>query len=283
MADTLSFHAASHHSDAELAALFNRGYAGYYAPVTLDAAAFRGMVDANQIDLDASRIGERGDEPVAFAMLGIRGARGWIGGMGVAPEARGRGFGRAAMEAVLESARARSLEHVDLEVLEQNTPAARIYEALGFRDWRKVEVFARAPAPLPPETDPAAEVVSLGVRECLDRHARYHPERPPWQRDLPALEHWADRLHALGVRDGTEIGGWVLYRPDGARLNLADLALAARRPAALLVATLRALIGAHPDSTLTLVNLPADDPAGNCLLALGATVKFRQREMTLAL
>jgi ribosomal protein S18 acetylase RimI-like enzyme len=283
MVDTLSFHAASHHSDATLAALFNRGYAGYYAPVTLDAAAFRGMVDANQIDLDASYVGTRGEEPVAFAMLGIRGQRGWIGGMGVVPEARGHGFGRAAMEAALDSARQRGLQHVDLEVLEQNTPAYRIYEALEFRDRRKVEVFARAPAPLPPETGPAAEVVSLAVRECLDRHTALHAERAPWQRDLPALEHWADRLHALGVREGADLGCWVLYRPDGARLNLADLALAAGRPGALLIATLRALIGAHPESTLTLVNLPADDPVGNCLRALGASVKFRQREMTLAL
>src|SRR5260221_10392168 len=154
MADPLSFEPASRHSDQALAALFNLGYAGYYAPITLDAAAFRTMVDANQIDRGASRVGARGGEPVAFAMLGVRDTRGWIGGMGVAPEARGRGYGRAMMEAVLDAARALGLKGVDLEVLEQNAPASRIYEALGFRDRRWVDVLVRAPGPLPPGPGP---------------------------------------------------------------------------------------------------------------------------------
>ena len=283
MPEPLSFHAASRHSDEALAALFNRGYAGYYTPITLDAADFRTMVDANQIDLSASRIGSLTGEPVAFAMLGIRAARGWIGGMGVVSEARGRGFGRAAMEAVLDVARAQGLQSVDLEVLEQNLPAYRIYEALGFRDRRWVEVLVRAPAPLPPAPAPAAEVVSLSVRDCLALHEAFHPERSPWQRDRAALEYWSDRLAALGVRDASGIACWVLYRPIGPKLNIADLAPAPGRPPSWLEATLRALIGAHAESTLALVNLPADDPVGNTLRSLGASVTFRQREMTLAL
>ena len=283
MPEPLSFHAASRHSDEALAALFNRGYAGYYTPITLDAAAFRAMVDANQIDPSASRIGALAGEPVAFAMLGIRGARGWIGGMGVVPEARGRGFGRAAMEAALDAARAHGLQSVDLEVLEQNLPAYHIYEALGFRDRRWLEVLVRAPAPLPPAPGPAAEVVSVPVRDCLALHEALHPERSPWQRDRAALEYWADRLAALGVREASGIACWVLYRPIGPRLNIADLALAAGRPRSWLEATLRALIGAHAESTLTLVNLPADDPVRDTLRTLGATVTLRQCEMTLAL
>ena len=283
MADPLSFEPASRHSDQALAALFNRGYAGYYAPITLDAAAFRTMVDANQIDRGASRIGARGGEPVAFAMLGVRDTRGWIGGMGVAPEARGRGYGRAMMEAVLDAARGLGLEGVDLEVLEQNAPASRIYEALGFRDRRWVDVLVRAPGPLPPGPGPTAEVVALPVQECLALHHAFHPVRPPWQRDRPALEHWADRLSAVGVRDRGGIVGWVLYRLAGDRLNLADLALAPGRSGDVLEAALRSLIGEHPETTLTLVNLPADDQVGNALRMLGAMAKFRQREMTLAL
>ena len=73
-------------SDDQLAALFNRGYSDYYVPITLDAAAFRGLVTANDIDLAASRVGGRDGAPVAFAMLAMRGRRGWIGGVGVVPK-----------------------------------------------------------------------------------------------------------------------------------------------------------------------------------------------------
>lgn len=281
--NALSFHPADRLSDDQLAALFNRGYSGYYVPVTLDAAAFRGMVSANDIDLAASRLGERDGAPVAFAMLAMRGRRGWIGGMGVVPEARGRGDGHAIMDAVLESARARGLAAVDLEVLEQNQPAARIYEALGFRDRRWLDVWSREPAPLPPATGPLPAVVTAPAGECLARHARFHPRPAPWQRDLGSLEHWADRLEARAVRGRRGLVAWVLYRADGRRLNLADVAARGRSAPAALEATLRDVLSAHPESTLTLINLPADDPASDCLRGLGAVVRLRQREMTLAL
>ena len=279
----LSFRPASELSDPEMGALFTRGYQGYYTPIALDGAAFRSMVDTNDIDPSASRVGWMGSEPVAFAMLGVRGARGWIGGMGVVPEARGQGFGRAVMEAVLDVARARPLASVDLEVLEQNQPAARIYEALGFADRRWVDVLVRPPAPLPPAPGPARTVLELQVAECLELHAEAHSGRPPWQRDLPSLVHWAPRLRALGERDGDRPVAWVIYRVDGSRLNLADVARVVGASPARLEDALRSLIAAHPECTLTLVNLPADDPAGNTLRRLGATAKFRQREMTLAL
>lgn len=279
----LSFRTARELSDQEMGALFTRGYEGYFTPIVLDAAAFRSMVTTNDIDPSASRVGWMGGEPVAFAMLGVREARGWIGGMGVVPEARGQAFGRAAMEAVLEAARALSLTSVDLEVLEQNQPAARIYEALGFTDRRWVDVLVRAPAPLPPASGPPCPTVDLAVAECLACHAGVHGARPPWQRDLPSLVHWAPRLRAIGVRDGDRLAAWVIYRVDGLRLNLADVALAAGAPPERLEGTLRALLAAHPECTLTLVNLPADDPAGDTLRRLGAAARFRQREMTLAL
>jgi len=279
----LTFHSAERLADDQLAHLFNRGYTGYYVPVTLDATAFRAMVTANDIDLGASRVGERDGAPVAFAMLAIRGRRGWIGGMGVVPEARGQGGGRAIMEAVLESARARGLATVDLEVLEQNQPAARIYEALGFRDRRWLDVWSREAAPLPSTSGPLPAVEPMPVAECLARHARFHRRPAPWQRDLGSLQHWADRLEACAVRDRRGWVAWTLFRADGRLLNLADLAARARAAPAALEATLRDALSAHPESTLTLINLPADDPASNCLRGLGAVVKLRQREMTRAL
>ena len=283
MPETLSFHPAARHSDARLAALFTAGYVGYYTSITLDAGGFRGMVTTGDIDLASSRVGALADEPVAFALLGVRGRRGWIGGMGVEATARGRGYGRAAMEAVIEAARGRGLKDVDLEVLEQNEPASRIYEALGFRDRRRLDVLVREPAPPAAGSAPDAAIEPLSVRECLDLYPAFHAERGPWQRDLPSLEHWAPRLEGAGVRDALGIACWVLYRRHGKRLNIADVALAKGRAPGPLAATLRTLIAAQPDSTLTLINLPADDPCGEILRDLGATAKFRQREMTLKL
>ena len=57
--------------------------------------------------------------------------RGEIWGVYVAPEARGKGFGRRLMEHVLDHARGRVLQ-VHLSVTTTNTPAVALYEHLGF-------------------------------------------------------------------------------------------------------------------------------------------------------
>ncbi len=266
-----------------LATLFNRGYEGYYVPIHLDAEAFALYAAAWDLDLSATRVAVAGGQPIGFALLGVRGRRGWVGGMGVVPEWRGRGLGRAAMEAVLAEARAIRLSVVDLEVLEQNNWAARIYDGLGFRATRDLDVWAR-PAEAPAIASVASPAVSaIPVDEALAAHAALHPQRAPWQRDLPSLTRQAERLSALGVRGAGGISALALFHPSPR--GLAVLALAARpdAPSGSHAALLAALLAPHPGVGATLANLPVGDPAAAALAAAGFTVRLRQREMTLAL
>jgi RimJ/RimL family protein N-acetyltransferase len=53
-------------------------------------------------------------------------------GIGMLPEARGRGLGRRLVTAALDAARARGMERVELEVFASNTRAVALYESLGF-------------------------------------------------------------------------------------------------------------------------------------------------------
>jgi ribosomal protein S18 acetylase RimI-like enzyme len=50
----------------------------------------------------------------------------------VAPPARGRGLGRALMQAAIELARGRGADHMDLGTGEQDVAARALYESLGF-------------------------------------------------------------------------------------------------------------------------------------------------------
>ncbi len=266
-----------------LATLFNRGYEGYFVPIQLDAEAFAVYAAAWDLDLAATRVALAGGQPVAFALLGVRGRRGWVGGMGVVPELRGRGLGRAAMDAVMAEARARGLAAVGLEVLEQNTWAARIYEGMGFRDTRALEVWSR-PADAPPlAAEPAPQVAPVPVDEALAAHAALHPQRPPWQREQRSLARQSDRLAALAVRRAGSIGALAIFHGSPQRVSLLALAARPDAPAGALPALLAALTAAHPGATVTLANLPAGDPAGAALAAAGFTVRLRQREMTRAL
>ena len=115
-----------------LAALFTAGYEGYWFPITVDAPAFARMIGTTDVDLRLSRVAIDDGEPVAIALVARRDTEGWIGGMGVVAPHRRKGIGEATLVAALDAARAAGIERVRLEVLEQNEPARRLYERLGF-------------------------------------------------------------------------------------------------------------------------------------------------------
>src|SRR5437868_13626591 len=102
------------------AELCNLACSDYATPSHFDAPALEAFERACDLDLDGSRVLVENDEPVGFAMLGIRGPRGWVGGMAVVPAARRRGHAAHLMEALLDESRRRGLLALGLEVLTDN-------------------------------------------------------------------------------------------------------------------------------------------------------------------
>jgi ribosomal protein S18 acetylase RimI-like enzyme len=116
-------------------------------------AAF-GSTYENEVDTPLQQIvtqlaGGAGGEDVVFGALdddgvlvGVAGMRrgttlktqhrGGVWGMYVAPEARGRGVGRALVSAIIEHARSLGMERLVLGVETTNQPARALYHALGF-------------------------------------------------------------------------------------------------------------------------------------------------------
>ena len=76
----ITIESASTLSIEDLSALVTRCYHGYYVPVSFDAATYARMISAWDLDLKRSRVLVADGTPVAVTMLGVRGARGWIGG-----------------------------------------------------------------------------------------------------------------------------------------------------------------------------------------------------------
>lgn len=279
------FAPASELEAAALAELFNRGYAGYFTPVALTADAMHAMVAAHGVDLARSRIARVDGTAEGIVLLAVRGDRGWIGGMGVARKARGRGLGRELMGEALASAREAGLASVALEVIEENRWAIEIYRDAGFEDMRQLEVWVRPAVPLAetlesepgsplPAAAPIAPEVWLGTLTARENSAR------PWQRE-PAGFSDLPGLAAYGTGSPPDAG--TLIRVDGARAAILDLSAAPSAPPRALESALRAAIAAHPDATFMLLNLDAADPGREALAALGFEVRFRQREMHLRL
>ena len=234
---------------AELAALFSAGYEGYYVPLHVDEAALTFMVDAWDIDLGRSWVALRGEEQIGVTMLGVRGDRGWIGGLGVVVGERRSGVGRALMEAVLAHAPA----DVSLEVIEQNEPAIRLYESLGFERTRILEVWSLTEEP-PAATARTVEPRPLGQAGL------------PWQRADASLPPAYERLEVDG--------GAALIRVNGPRVSVLQLEAQHEGAAEELLATARAR-----GESLHYVNVPEGDPASAALEALGGNLDLRQFEL----
>jgi GNAT superfamily N-acetyltransferase len=224
---------------AELAQTFTAGYEGYAVPMTIDEAALASIVEAWDIDLARSRVAVEDGERLGLANLGVRGDRGWIGGIGVVPAARRRGVGRLLMEAVL----AEAPPVVTLEVIEQNEGAIRLYESLGFERTRILEVWSLPDPPL---------VEAAGVRP-----APLGQTGLPWQRADEALPAEYERIEVDG--------GAMLFRGKSVlQLAAPDAAVAARL--------------LSRGTPLQFVNVPEGDPASTALAALGGSLDLRQFE-----
>jgi GNAT superfamily N-acetyltransferase len=266
VSDPLRLEPASTIPLERLAQLFTAAYEGYAIPVHFDVDGVERLVETNDVDLEAGRIAVAGADPVGLCMLGIRGDEGWIGGMGVTVSHRRRGIGEALMHAVLDEAHARGIARVRLEVLAENDAARLLYEKLGFRRLRAVDVWTLA-----------ADVTSSDSRHIPveEAHAfvrRHRTAEEPWQRSDGTLTH-LDGLEAIAVD-----GGSAVYRVAGSRVLLLQAAAIDERAAAALVAALRAR-----GESLVVVNLPDDDLCAAALAGHGGRVDVRQHEMALEL
>jgi GNAT superfamily N-acetyltransferase len=255
-----------------LTALFNAGYSDYVVPLRLDRNALEFTLAVCDVDLGASRVALENGEPAAFAFLGLRGDEGWIGGMGTAPPHRRRGLGEAALREVLDEARNRGAASVRLEVIEQNQPARKLYEKLGFRHERDLGVWTLGTAP--PRVTNAQEASFDDAHAWIEAN-RAQPE--PWQRADETVAHLRERgVQIEGMtfeRDG-EIAGALLYQHGQGVPSATQLAARDEQAAAHLLTALAAL-----GDGLRLVNLPAGEPAEAALTLLRARCDLLQHEL----
>jgi ribosomal protein S18 acetylase RimI-like enzyme len=63
--------------------------------------------------------------------------------LGVVPAARGRGFGRALLSSTIDQVRESGRDAIEIAVDCENTPAIRLYDALGFEEQRRFAVHLR--------------------------------------------------------------------------------------------------------------------------------------------
>jgi ribosomal protein S18 acetylase RimI-like enzyme len=297
MVQTLGLRPASDFSRDALAGAFTAAYAGYFLPVTMTAGTLETHITTNDIALDRSFVAQAPDGALeGIALLSVRGARGWVGGVGVAPAWRGKGWGAALMRALIEEARALGLHSVQLEVLEQNTVARHLYERLGFVTTRRLDIFTGPLTELPAAApgDGSATAVPVPIADALAAYAALDRVTPPWQREPATLSQLAARntaIQAIAITREAAVHATLIYaaaRDSGPTpsLTLYDLASRGtttdeRREHGLTL--FQHAFDGQLEAIVRAVNIPPGDPLGELLRELGCPVVMSQLELLLDL
>jgi GNAT superfamily N-acetyltransferase len=243
-------------------------FAEYLVPISFAEPVYAIHVTANDVDAGSSPIWyDRAGGVVAAALLGVRGARGWIGGFGIVPARRGQGLGTALLAEIIERARALAIASIALEVLVENAPARRTYEGGGFACSRRLVTFTgeatrllsrRAEAPY---ADPASFI------DLPDETA------PCWQREAASLRRQTN-LHAVG-----DARAHCVFRHNGERAQLLKIRASSDEGFASLCTS---VVGQTGVTRLELFNEPEASATAAAARALGWSVIHEMDEMVTA-
>lgn len=277
----ITLHPVSDLERREIIRALNRAYADYYVPIQLTEASFRDLVQRESVLLDVSQAAIDEGEVVGIGMLGMRGDRGWIGGMGVIPAYRRQGIARRILHRLIDEANGRGLRTLQLEVIAINQGAYALYRDMGFETVRTLHVLRSGGTPSAAPTAPLALTFRTErAAGLLERVMEFPAPRRPWQRELTALA--AQPLHAMTARSraGNELQAVCLYRDDSTHKDIVDLvATSLEAGRALAVHMLRS---GH-FSRMSFLNVADDDPLLPMLPEAGFREALAQYEMLLNL
>lgn len=259
---------------------FNDGYTGYQLPVQVDELELRHHIQQYDIDLNLSCVATQADRVTGVGLLAVRDQRGWVGGLGVHPDYRRQGVGRELMHALIEQSRALGLSAIQLEVLEKNDAAHRLYWNIGFADGRKLHVLSYEPSPQ--LASATAVIASCSVQQALQLHQAYHKLTTPWQRGYESLKKADTSAQAWIIPGSPRPLAYAIGLAFSDTLHLLDLACAPGQEAALgtLIAQLHRQ---HPEAKGRIVNIADNESGYEILSNAGWQIALSQYEMELPL
>jgi len=117
--------------------VWNEGFQGYAIDLTLSLDSFLSRLTANGISPDHSFVAFNEGAPVGFVLTALR-TEGdlklaWNGGTGVIPAMRGKGVGKALIDAAIELYETELVDVALLEAIDTNKNAIKLYEKFGFQ------------------------------------------------------------------------------------------------------------------------------------------------------
>jgi len=191
----------------ELIAAQNEIFADYIIPMKVTKQFFMEFLRSVGGRLSRVLIALDGDRIVGYVNPVIDGREAWIGGLGVVPDYRGAGIGRALMVRAEEMCTKKGVKEVSLEVVKGNERARTLYKRLGYVDSRRYLTAEGRPARYEGR---GLRPRKASVPDLLPLHRRCYADSCWQRRKAVALTESARASECYRVDDG-----FVLVRGMG--------------------------------------------------------------------
>ncbi|MCA9836024.1 MAG: GNAT family N-acetyltransferase [Trueperaceae bacterium] len=162
----------------DLCAIFNDAFAGYVGgEIHLDSEKFQAFCSSQGVNLTLSRVLVVNSESVGIALIARRGWTSRLVAMGIRTAHKHKGLGFQVMRVLLAEAKERQDHFYELEVIEQNPAAVKLYQKSGFyRQRRLLEGSFQHSS----EELPSGRLEAIDIAE-LSRELVSFDQGLPWQ------------------------------------------------------------------------------------------------------
>lgn len=274
---TIKLIPASQFTIEQLTDIYNRTRVDYMVPMPMNAARLAEYVANYDVRLENSLVASSQDgEMLGVIMLGVRHERAWITRLGVVPNTRRGGIGKALMQGLIDEAAKLSIDFCMLEVIKNNTPAHQLFLKFGFHEVGELLVLRRSP--LNRQLDPVvadAERLERTDALVLVGHDR---GTQPWTNQSESLFN-ANEVSGLRLTLADGSRGWLVYQRQKFLLTRFAYKTEAGDPAKVAYALLSHLHHQYPRLDTHVENIQVNDPHLPGFQEMGYIESFRRIEM----
>ena len=260
----------------QLTAIYNQTRVDYMVPMPMNVARLAEYIAVYDVNLENSLVATQGADMLGVAMLGVRKQRAWITRLGVIPNTRRGGVGKALMAGLIGNAERLNLNFVMLEVIKNNVPAHQLFLKTGFVEIGELLVLRRAPL-IPPPDPVVADAERLERADALTLVERNRGMQP-WTNQSESLvnAYEVSGLH-LTLPDGSR--GWLVYQRQKFTLTRFAFKTETGDPALMAYAFLSHLHNQYPRLDTQIENIRVNDPHLPAFYEMGYMESFRRIEM----
>lgn len=210
---------------ADIVDAFNQSFADYELPFQFTAESMQQKIQFEDIDLRYSVGAFDNYKLIGFIFFGIDGTTAWDGGTGVIPAYRGQRLTQRMLDYSFPILKAQGINHVLLEVLENNVGARNIYESAGFSITRKLHGY-KGQVSINKNHNYQIEVLSDPDFGMLSKLGDF---KFAWQQMDKRIQNRADIITTICIRDNNEIVAYMHFDAKASRVHQFGTAESHRR------------------------------------------------------